>query len=232
MVRFTFAGRTALSFLSFNLGWWACAFGAMKGYPWVGPALLPLWVGLHLYLSPTPLGELLFFLILCPVGFLIDTALIKSGLFTMAGAESYAPLWLVAMWILLGLTYESMLALRQRTWLLLLSGAVYGPLTYVWCEAVHLLAYSKPMWGSLLIHGVLWAALTPVLFKLRDLSLMASLGRPEAASAPAMQAQELARVLADLGRELRVPPPAPRPPEPGWQPEAGRHTETTSTTLH
>lgn len=196
----------------------------MNNLPWAGPALVPLWVGLHLALAPAPVGEFFFFVLLIPFGFAVDTTLIKLGLFTMGGLESYAPAWLVAMWVLLGMTYESMLGWRQRKWLLLLLGGVTGPLTYIWCEAIHLLAYAKPMWLAIGIHGVIWAALTPLLMKLRDISMVAGsrrtiYGQPEAS--PVLQALE---------HQLRAPVEEPTG-VPDWV-EPGRHNDSIPPTLH
>ena len=211
-----FSGRSAVSFLSFNLGWWACALGANYGYPWLGPALLPLWVGVHLALSPTPCGELLFFILLAGIGFVVDSAFIKLELFTVADTTAWAPLWLVSMWILMGLTYESILSWRRYTWLLLLSGAVTGPLTYVWCEAVELLTYARPVWLAVGVHGLIWGALTPLLFRVRDFSLIW-----------ALRAVKVAPRMAEL-EELPQPPAV----ELDWLEPADRHRDATPPTLH
>ncbi len=170
-----FAGRAGLSFFSYNVGWWACAFGVNYGYPWLGPALLPLWIALHLRFSPTPRGELLFFAHLTAIGFLIDSVLIQAGLFTIPGdpGGSWAPFWLVAMWLLLGFTFESLLPWRPKRWAFLAIGAVSGPLTYIWCDAIKIMEYARPLWLAVLLHAVFWAAITPLLFRLRDFCLMA-----------------------------------------------------------
>lgn len=169
-----FAGRAGLSFFSYNTGWWACAFGVSYGYPWLGPALLPLWLGLHIRFSPTPKGEFLFFVHLATIGFLFDSALIHFGLFSIPGVASiWAPAWLTAMWILLGFTFESLLAWRPKRWAFLTIGAVSGPLTYIWCDAIGILHYTPPLWLAVLIHGLIWAVLTPVLFRVRDFCVMA-----------------------------------------------------------
>lgn len=189
-----FAGRTGLSFFSYNFGWWVCAFGVNYNYPWLGPALLPVWVGLHLYFSPTPWGELLFFTILAALGFAIDSGLMQLGLFSVKDTL-WAPMWLVAMWLLLGFTFESMLAWRQKKWVFLLIGAVSGPLTYIWCDAIKILEYARPLWAAILVHGVIWLVLTPVLFKIRDWSLILTsiTSRPAEAS------------HGGAGTDLRVP---------------------------
>src|SRR5476649_1895378 len=102
-----YAGRTVLSFLSFNIGWWAAALGARHELPWIGPALMPVWVGLHLYFSPVAKGDSLFFIILGLLGFAVDSLLIKLRLFSIVPAQDFAPMWMVIMWILFGQTFES-----------------------------------------------------------------------------------------------------------------------------
>jgi hypothetical protein len=174
--RLNLAGRALLSFLSFNLGWWVCALGPTYGYPWAGPALLPLWVGMHLYFSPTRLGEGAFFVVLATVGFVIDTVLLRLQVFQI-GTEIFTPAWLVAMWVLLGLTFESMLPMRRHWALLCLAGVLSGPLSYIFAEAVDILGYSQPKWLMLSVHGVFWAGLLPLLFALRDWCIHLSLHR-------------------------------------------------------
>jgi hypothetical protein len=170
-VKMNYAARTMLSFFSFNIGWWACALGTSHGYPWLGPALLPLFVGFHLYYSPVSKGELLFLVLLAGIGFVADTVLMHAGLFALIPQQTWAPLWLVAMWILLGQTYESMLMMRRKKLLLCLSGSFSGPLSYYCFEALGILNYTKPLWLSLILHAIFWAILTPALFLVRDRAL-------------------------------------------------------------
>lgn len=177
MQKMSYAGRTLLSFVSFNLGWWACALGPKYGYAWAGPVTMPLWIGLHLYYSPTRLGEALFLFALAPLGFLVDSGLIYAGIFHIQPTVSFSPLWLVCMWILLGITFESMLTMRRSLILVCLMGVLSGPLSYTFAQAVDILIYADPDWLSMGLHGVLWAAMMPMLFALRDQCLRWSLHR-------------------------------------------------------
>ncbi|MBX3022961.1 MAG: DUF2878 domain-containing protein [Bdellovibrionales bacterium] len=172
MRRISFNPRATTNFLAFNLGWWACALGAVyDGYWWLGPALLPLWITASLWSSSSPKGEGLFLIFMGLFGFVLDTVLIKAGLFETA-RHSVAPIWLASMWILLGLTFESMVRARRSLWLLLSVGAVSGPLTYLWCEPLHLVRYARPLWFSLGAHAAVWSILIFVLFIVRDFCLI------------------------------------------------------------
>ncbi len=168
MNRMNFTARSLMSVISFYLGWWACALGASSGYPWLGPVLLPIWILLHIYFSPTPRGEFLFFIALAIIGFAIDTLLIQLGLFKIQPNSFFAPSWLVSMWVLWGLSFESMLIIRQKTWLMVLTGGVSGPIAYFAGEALQILFYERPLWITLGLHGAVWAGLLPALFIVRD----------------------------------------------------------------
>lgn len=174
MRRISFNARSIVSFASFYAGWWACAFGAAQDVWWLGPAVLPGLLAVHLRLSPTPQGEALFLLALGIFGFAFDTLLIQCGLFS-AGLSACAPAWLVGMWVLLGLTFEGWLLLRGRPWMLLGLGAVSGPLTYLWGEGLSIIQYTRPMAVALALHAVIWASVIWFLFILRDLCVRAGL---------------------------------------------------------
>lgn len=175
MKQLNFAGRTLLSFVTFYLGWWACALGASYGYPWIGPLLVPIWVALHIYFSPTRLGEFYFCIAIAAAGFFIDTILIWLNVFTIEPVTDLAPVWLVGMWVLWGLSFESMLMLRSRFWMMFVMGAISGPLTYYACEALNILFFVRPLWMSVGIHGLLWGLLIPGLFLVRDLCMRLAL---------------------------------------------------------
>lgn len=177
MIRINLANRNFLSNVSFYLGWWACAAGAKYGFPMAGPLVVLILSTIHLYFSPYPKGEMVFFMALFGLGFFVDSILIKLGLFTIIPSASFAPLWLVCMWVLMGMTFEMMLLFRSRIWLVCILGVIFGPLSYFWGEAFQILIYQRPLWASLAIHGLLWAVLTPLLYPIRDWALRISLPR-------------------------------------------------------
>jgi hypothetical protein len=154
MPKLNLAGRTILSFATFYIGWWACALGASHGHPWIGPTLIPLWVGLHLLFSPTRAGEFLFVAATAAIGFLIDTACIQIGIFRVEPVMAFTPLWLVSMWILWAITFESMLMLRQNLFLLVLVGGISGPVTYFTGKSLNIIHFGQPIWLTLGLHGV------------------------------------------------------------------------------
>lgn len=196
MNRLNYSGRTLLNFLTFNIGWWACAIGAKQGHPWLGPALMPVWLGMHLYYSPVARGESLFLAGIAIVGFGLDTALIHAGLFATVPASAFAPLWLVSMWVLLGQTFENMLAMRRNIYLLCVMGAMSGPLSYYAGESMGVLFYARPLWLTLPVHAILWSLLIPLLFWLRDFARTTMHPNANRAPAPAARAWSAAELAA------------------------------------
>lgn len=168
-----FDRRRLVSFMTFNLGWWACAWGAAGGYWWVGPALTPAWVALNLAQSRARLGEAAFLAFLGVFGFAFDTLLIYLRLFDAGPDAVMTPLWLVSMWILIGFTFEQIAPMRRRWSTLFLVGVLTGPLSYYWAEALDLVHYSRPLWFALAVHSLVWAGLMLLLFNVRDFCLRA-----------------------------------------------------------
>ena len=39
-----------LNFIIFQINWAICVFGAAKGYPWIGPIFVFIWVIIHMYI--------------------------------------------------------------------------------------------------------------------------------------------------------------------------------------
>ena len=133
-----FSNRTLLSYFSFNIGWWACSLSPYYGMPWLGPSIGLILVFVHLYFSPTPVGEGVFFFLLAAIGFCIDSILIYAHVFSIIPAQPAPPPWLITMWVLLGITFEGMLIMRQNILLVYLAGLLSGPLSYIFAEAVEI----------------------------------------------------------------------------------------------
>lgn len=175
-----YANRSLLNFATFNAGWWICALGPRYEMEWLGPISMPIWIGLHLYFTPARAGEALFLSGLGVLGFAIDTLLIYGDLFQITAGTPFAPAWLVCMWVLLGLTFESLLMARKKLYMICVVGVVSGPVSYLFAQAVHILHYSEPRWLTLTIHATIWAALMPLLFVFRDAAISATVLRRQA----------------------------------------------------
>jgi hypothetical protein len=150
----------------FQLGWFACVLSPQQ--PWL--LLVPLLVlGAHLrWLSSWAAeGQLLLYSLL--IGVTLDSALLHLGLFDFGQPRLLVPLWLALLWPLLASTLHHCLAWTARPWWRAsLLGAISAPLSYYAGAQLAgvTLPYGTPL--TLLMLGLLWAAVLPFLQGLAD----------------------------------------------------------------
>jgi hypothetical protein len=147
--------------------------GAMFNASWLGivyfhsnllaPLVACVHVTLHLYLLGFRRRELLLIAGLTLFGALLDQLLFALGVFTLAGAQALAPLWLTCLWPVLATTLTHAFAFLQRRLLLAGAlGAIGGCLSYLAGTRLSDVAFASPVGGPLLI-AALWAVLMPAL---------------------------------------------------------------------
>lgn len=155
------SGRLLASAGLFQLGWFACVFGARQP-AWLLLAVLCLLVHL-LWLAP---GRREGWLVaqVALAGWLLDSALLHAGLFDFGAGAGAAPLWLALLWALFATTLRHCLAWTARPgWRASLVGAIGGPLSYL--AGAELAGVGLPLgpWPSLLVLAGVWAVVMPVL---------------------------------------------------------------------
>lgn len=157
-----------LNYLGFQLGWFACVGGAAHGRAWLGPAATVALIGLHLATVSNRARELRRLAAVGVFGALVETAAIALGLYGYAGGWGIwwlAPAWIVALWILLGATFESSLAwLSRKPWLAALFGAIGSPLSFSAGARMGAAGFVAPPTVALAAIGLLWAAALPLAF--------------------------------------------------------------------
>ena len=127
------------------LGWFAAVLLGKYGYE-AASLLVPLVGWLLFVFSQHPrFRDCTRLLGIVSLGILADLAALKIGFITItAESESFFPLWLFALWLLLAPAFALLQKpLRQRLWLAAILGAVFGPLSY----------YSGGSFGVLEING-------------------------------------------------------------------------------
>lgn len=163
-----------INFLCFQVAWFACVLGAAHGLPALGPAVVAVWVTVHLSLSRSRRAELRVLLGAGLVGFLADSVLALSGRIdfeTGVAAWWPVPLWMVALWVNLATTLGASLSfLRDRFLLAVLLGAIGGPLAYLAGDRLGALRLGDPQVASIVAVGVEWAAAMPLLLGLDRLA--------------------------------------------------------------
>jgi len=133
----------------------------------MGPLVVLVLLGLHLWRDPAPMSELHLVLSVGLFGGVIDSVLGFLGVLQFHDsvlATWLCPAWLVAIWMIFSSTLRNSLGwLAGRYWIAAVLGGIFGPVSY----------YAGQKFGSLGLGGnvqfavatlsVLWAVLMPVL---------------------------------------------------------------------
>lgn len=159
-----------INFIGFQIGWFACVIGAAKGQPLLGIICAFLIVAIHLYRNRS-YAEFYMILIAMLIGFVWESLLVASGWLSYtstADSETFAPVWLVAMWALFATTINLSIAWLKGRWLAAaVMGAVFGPLAFVAGEKLGAVEFvNQPTVLMALALG--WACLMPLLLRLAD----------------------------------------------------------------
>lgn len=153
--------------IQFQGCWLAIVFGQAYGWGQQGFAVFGLLFAWVLLDDPLWRREIIFTLALGLSGWLLDCLLVRMGLFSFAqfdGSVCLVPYWMIALWCSFSLGLEDFyLFLNRRGGLRVLCalGIMLGPLSYYACEEFGLVFYRRPLWMSLLFHGLLWSVLFP-----------------------------------------------------------------------
>ncbi|WP_455208746.1 DUF2878 domain-containing protein [Kaarinaea lacus] len=161
--------QLVINFVLFQLGWFACVIGAARQLEWLAVLSIVLIIAIHLFLVKDRMRELQLILTAGMLGLVLDSALISLGVFTPAsnlGLHNIAPLWLISLWMLFGITLNHSLRwLQQRYIIAALMGFVFAPLAYWAGQRLGALSFPpdhSPIF-SLLVIGACWLLITPLL---------------------------------------------------------------------
>jgi len=164
--------KRLLNFVGFEVGWFACALGAAKGLPFSGPLVVGVFFCLQLLLVPAPGKHARFVLVATLVGWLIDSALYRAGVFSFPeGGFGHwlCPIWMAALWANFAGTLHFCLDwLRGRYWLASVLGAVGGPLAYYGGHRLGAMQLGGSLAVSLAVIAIEWAIATPALVYLSE----------------------------------------------------------------
>lgn len=160
--------RGVFNYLGLQIGWFACALGAARGFPWVGPLVVSIYLALHLWWSSDRLRELRFILIAGVFGMAIDSLKKASGLISYASefppSNWLAPIWIIAMWMLFSSTLNGSLAwLQGRYALAAVLGAIFGPLSYIAGARMGAIVFNHNMTLTIGVLALVWASVIPAL---------------------------------------------------------------------
>ena len=154
--------------IGFQLGWWVCVLGVQNGFPYLGPVVMSVYIIIHLRLTGSNRYEMIFILTVGLIGALVDTAFLQSSLVIYQGLtlSSFAPLWIIAMWLGFSATLNHSLGWLDGKWFFaFLLGAVFGPLSYLAGLKFGAINFQVSLF-SITILALVWGATVPLLYYL------------------------------------------------------------------
>ena len=145
----------------FQVGWFICV---LYGNLWAG-LFTAVTLILHFKYTPVRRGDLVALVLALAFGVIHDAILLGGGLIQFAETRAMSPLWVLCVWVLLGINLNHSLRwVYERPWIGALLGAICGPLSYLAGERL-----SSANWTSsnLLLDVVpllviMWALVLPL----------------------------------------------------------------------
>jgi len=154
--------------IGYQLVWFTAVIGAEHGLAWPGVAGMLIYATCQLGLMRDYRTHLSLMAAALIMGSIVDGGLAYTGL-AHYGAQwpssSFAPVWILALWMTFSLTFTISLAyLQKRLWVAILFGAIGGPLAYMSASrGFHVVTFTDPSWRGLLWLGTGWGLATPAL---------------------------------------------------------------------
>lgn len=162
--------RFAINLAAFYVGWFSCVLGAARGMTWLGPVVVSILFLLHLGIAPGRSRELRLAVVAAGAGFLVDTALIATGVFTPVHKLLPLPLsppWLVFLWVNFATTLNIALKrLHGHPVFCALLGAIGGPAAYYAGARMGAIQLHDHLMYSLAVLAVVWGIAVPGLFRI------------------------------------------------------------------
>jgi hypothetical protein len=160
-----------INLVAFDIAWMSSVIGGAQQMPWLGPAVVLVVLAFHLRVARRPFEEALLVLICGLIGAGFDSFLVASGWVTYkAGlfSDSFAPYWIITMWMLFATTLNvSMRWLRRKPRLAALLGFYGGPASYLAGQALGGIVLVNQT-AALIALAIGWAIMMPILMRLAE----------------------------------------------------------------
>ena len=153
----------------FQASWPACVVGAANGMLWPGALVVGLFAIWQLHPSrrdPRDIGVVGAFV---ATGLILDTLWVRTGLVEYATAwpaPGFIPVWLLLLWVAMGLTVNHSLSVFKTRWrAFMLLAAVGSPMSYSAAAAFGAVEWLAPSWLVVACVGPVWAVVLGLLFR-------------------------------------------------------------------
>jgi len=146
--------------LLFNLSWLAIVIPHSSRW---AALVVVLHLLVHFRLFGHGPAEAGLILVVTVIGLIFDQVLFLTGVLTVTGNPSLAPLWLTCLWPVLATTLmHAFSGLQQRLFLASAAGGLGGALTYIAGTRLSDVEFASTVWGPVAM-GLTWAVLFPAL---------------------------------------------------------------------
>jgi Protein of unknown function (DUF2878) len=152
-----------ISFVLFQLCWFASVLGAAHGYPLLGPAVVAL-SSIQVIFRSQPRQELKLAALALLMGMACDAVLMALNAIAFPMREFAPPLWMAGLWANLAFAFSGCLCwLRGKFVLGALFGALGGPLCYAAGARLSALTMDASNVSALIAIAIVWALAMPFL---------------------------------------------------------------------
>jgi len=147
-----------INFTIYQVNWLLMVLG-QNTFLWLALLL----IGFHLLLLPEPMRDSMLMVLVTCCGVILDGLLKGIGFFSFSADFWPIPLWLVVIWMSLGLLPNYSLGWLKGRWFLSATlGAIGGPLAYWAGVRLGVASFNWPLLQSLLLLAFLWACFWPL----------------------------------------------------------------------
>ena len=162
--------RSILSFIAFYACWFACVGGAARGWPWLGPVAVLVYVAAALRTIPSGAArsrQVRMLVLSGLVGYAADSILVLAGVLRFPAHAALgwpSTAWMVALWVLQAAVLSGPMSwLRDRFVLAAVVGAFGGPLAYLAGVRMGAALIGPSQTAALAAIAAMWTVAMPLL---------------------------------------------------------------------
>ncbi len=160
--------RKIVNIVGTQISWFACAWGAANGLPWLGIVVVAVFLSLHVWWSGNRLRQLQFIFTVGVLGMVIDSLSKITGLLNynsdILNIVWLAPLWIGALWLQFATTLNASLAwLQDNYFIACVMGAIFGPLSYLGGARLGALSLNHDKTFTIIALAIIWGIVMPSL---------------------------------------------------------------------
>jgi len=158
-----------LNAIFFYIIWWGCILGIQYSYNYLGP-ILTIIVGIfHLNIITDFKKEAKLILAVGLLGLIVESFHLHSNLLDYNGYiftnSLFPPLWILCMWLgFAGTLNYSMFWMKGRWILMIICGAIFGPMSYLAGVKLGVLNLNFSYMLSIIVIGITWGLSIPIMY--------------------------------------------------------------------